>query len=68
MAVAQVISNGSKCMRKAVFSDVDDFLLMWLKDAYNKGGPLSDPLLKEKANKSVQDMNLQFTCTDGWLS
>ena len=55
-------------MRKAVFSDVEDALFLWLKEARSKGAPVSGPLLKVKANKLAQDMGLEFSCTDGWLN
>ena len=66
--MVQGFGDGSKHMRKVVFSDVEDALLLWLKVAHSKGVPVISPLLKAKVHKLVQDMRLEFACTDDWIN
>ena len=60
--------NDNKRLRKATFNDIEDALLLWLKQARTCGVPVGGPLLKEKANQLAIELGHEgFACSDGWL-
>ena len=56
-------------MSKATFNEVEDALLLWLKQARTYGAPIGGPLLKQKANELAAELGHEgFHCSDGWLN
>ncbi|CAC5403927.1 unnamed protein product [Mytilus coruscus] len=50
------------------FSDLNELLFRWFKDAREMKLPLSGPILQEKAMEFAQELNLlEFKASNGWL-
>jgi len=60
-------SNDTKKLCKAMFDEVEDALLLWLKQARTYGAPIGGPLLKQKANELAAELGHEgFHYSDGW--
>ena len=56
----------TKRLRRATFDEVEDALLLWLKQARTYGVPVDGPLLKQKANELAAELGHKgFHCSDG---
>jgi len=50
-----------------MFDEVEDALLLWLKQARTYGAPIGGPLLKQKANELAAELGHEgFHYSDGW--
>ena len=58
-----------KRMRKSMYSDVEDALLIWLRQSLHFNVPVSGPIIQKKAKEFADILgHPQFTCSSGWLA
>ncbi|KAH8042288.1 hypothetical protein HPB51_021372 [Rhipicephalus microplus] len=56
-------------LREASYPDVEEALLMWLRDARSRNIPVNGLLLRKRAEQLAVVLNQeQFQCSEGWLS
>ena len=56
-------------MRTAVYLEVEEALVSWLKYARSQNVPISVPILQTKAEKLAAKLGFDdFKCSTGWLS
>ncbi|KAL3216321.1 hypothetical protein MRX96_006504 [Rhipicephalus microplus] len=56
-------------LREASYPDVEEALLMWLRDARSRNIPVNGLLLRKRAEQLAVVFNQeQFQCSEGWLS
>lgn len=56
-------------LRKASYPNVEEALLMWLRDARSRNIPVNGLLLRKRAEQLAVVLNQeQFQCSEGWLS
>lgn len=56
-----------KKMRSSHNTTIDRALFLWIKQVRAKSVPLSNPVIKEKANQLARELGLDFTATNGWF-
>ena len=56
VANSHSFGNDTKRLRKAAFDEVENALLLWLKQARTYGTPVGGPLLKQKANELAAEL------------
>ncbi|KAL3198113.1 hypothetical protein MRX96_014547 [Rhipicephalus microplus] len=56
-------------LREASYPDIEEALLMWLRDARSRNIPVNRLLLRKRAEQLAVVLNQeQFQCSEGWLS
>nr|XP_037290390.1 tigger transposable element-derived protein 4-like [Rhipicephalus microplus] len=56
-------------LREASYPDVEEALLMWLRDARSRNIPVNGLLLRKREEQLAVVLNQeQFQCSEGWLS
>ena len=64
-----VLGPSRKRMRKAKFEDVDAAVFKWFQDVRGKNVPLTGPLIREKALKFAEMLEVEnFQASVGWLN
>ena len=57
-----------KRLRTAAYTDVEDALLLWFKQARSQGVPVSGPILQIKARELAATLgHNEYRCSSGWL-
>jgi len=58
-----------KRMRKSMYMDVEEALLLWLRQSLVYNEPISGPIVQKKAKEFADALgHSQFTCSSGWLA
>ncbi|KAH7947511.1 hypothetical protein HPB52_012527 [Rhipicephalus sanguineus] len=56
-------------LREALYPDIEEALLMWLRDARSQNIPINGLLLRKHAEQFAVVLNQeQFQCSEGWLN
>ena len=58
-----------KRMRKSMYTDVEEALLLWLRQSLVYNEPISGPIVQKKAKEFADTLgHSQFSCSSGWLA
>lgn len=58
-----------KRMRKSMYTDVEDALLIWLRQSLHFNMPISGPIIQRKAKEFANILGHHgFSCSSGWLA
>lgn len=61
-------SKNAKKLRTATYEDIENALMIWLRQARSNNLPIGGPILKEKAIALAKELgHHDFKCSDGWL-
>ncbi|XP_064475752.1 tigger transposable element-derived protein 4-like [Ornithodoros turicata] len=57
-----------KRMRTAAHKDVEDVLVAWIQRARSANLPVNGVVVRAKAEEIASCLNIDFSCSDGWLN